>query len=118
MFKLYKCSNCKTEIMCFSDEILECCGNKMDEVIPNSIDASFEKHVPTYEIVDGKVKANVNHVMEDDHYIEWILYVYGDKHDLIRFEPYMVPEAEFEYVEGAKLYAYCNKHGLWMSEVK
>ena len=74
--------------------------------------------VITYEIIEKKVKANVNHVMEEEHYIEWFLYVQDDKHELIHFEPYMIPEAEFDYVAGAKLYAYCNKHGLWMSEVK
>jgi len=33
------------------------------------------------------------------------------------FEPGETAEAEFKYVPGSKVYAYCNKHGLWMKEV-
>lgn len=69
MFRVFKCDNCETQILTSEDGKLECCGESMLELVPNSVDASFEKHVPTYEIVDGKVKAKVNHVMEEEHYI-------------------------------------------------
>lgn len=118
MFRVFKCDKCETQIMTSEGEVLECCGEKMIELVPNSVDASFEKHVPTYEVVAGKVKAKVNHVMEEEHYIEWIAYVTCDTHEVRYFEPYMEAETEFEFVKGAKLYAYCNKHGLWMSEVE
>ena len=50
----------------------ECCAEEMKTLKPNSEDAAVEKHVPEYEIKDGKIFAKVNHVMEEDHYIEWI----------------------------------------------
>lgn len=118
MFRVFECEKCKAQIISFDDEKVDCCGEEMIELIPNSVDAAFEKHVPVYEIVDGKVKAKVNHVMDEDHYIEWIAYLAHDRHDVRYFEPSMVAESEFDYVEGAKIYAYCNKHGLWMCEVK
>ena len=118
MFRVFKCGKCETQVMTFEDEKMTCCGKEMIELVPNSVDASFEKHVPTYENKDGKVYAKVNHVMEDEHYIEWIAYVDGDKHEIRYFEPYMEAMAEFNYVKDAKLYAYCNKHGLWMCEVE
>ena len=34
------------------------------------------------------------------------------------FKPGEIAECTFRYVKGAKLYSYCNKHSLWMSEVK
>jgi len=118
MFRVFKCDKCEAQIMTFEKDKLECCGKEMIELVPNSIEASFEKHIPTYEVVDGKVKAKVNHVMEEEHYIEWIAYVAHDIHDVRYFEPYMDAETEFTYAKDGKLYAYCNKHGLWMSEVE
>jgi len=118
MFKVFECKECKAQVMTFNEEKMNCCGKEMVELIPNSVDAAFEKHVPTYEVVDEKVKVKVNHVMEEEHYIEWIAYVEENNHDVRYFEPYMTAETDFKYVKGAKLYAYCNKHGLWMSEVK
>ena len=31
-----------------------CCGEKMLELIPGSVDASFEKHIPQFEVTGNK----------------------------------------------------------------
>lgn len=96
---------------------LVCCGEVMHTLAANSVEAAVEKHVPTYEIVDGKIKARVNHVMEEDHFIEWICLKTED--GLV--ERFLSPEkdsvAVFDEVESGTLYAYCNKHGLWKTEI-
>ena len=108
------------------------------EIIPNSEDASFEKHVPTYKFLDDEsVEISVNHVMEEDHYIEWLLIEYYNEQ--VSFEGEYVNgkcksgkgkkyniygdlifEGEYinivGYQDGMKAYAYCNKHGLWVNE--
>ena len=85
---------------------------------PNSVDASFEKHLPVYELVEDEIFVKVPHVMEKEHYIEWIAMVTDDREEFAKLFPEQNAEVRFKYVPGAKLYAYCNKHGLWMSEVK
>ena len=95
-----------------------CCDEEMKEVKANAVDASFEKHVPTYEIKDDKIIVKVNHVMEDDHYIEWIAGVSDDTDEFKYLKPGDEPVAEFKYVKGMILYSYCNKHSLWKVEVK
>ena len=96
----------------------ECCGAKMRKLEPNTVDAAVEKHVPVYEIVGDKIKVSVNHVMEEEHYIEWIAFVRENRQCKVFFKPGETPECTFKYVPGSKLYAYCNKHALWMTEVK
>ena len=49
------------------------------ELKANVVDASFEKHVPKYRMNNNLVEVYVEHVMEEDHYIEWILVDYGEK---------------------------------------
>ena len=96
---------------------ISCCGEEMKALVPNSVDAAIEKHVPVYEIKDGKIEARVNHVMEEDHYIEWIAVVYDEKEVCFYFKPGDEPVVWAEYVPGSTIYAYCNKHGLWKKDV-
>lgn len=120
---LKKCAHCGALVKVLEDCNcggcgIQCCGEEMKKVEPNSVDAAVEKHVPVYEIIDDKIKVNVNHVMEDEHFIEWISMVTDKKEITVKFNPGEKAECQFCYVEGAKLYAYCNKHGLWQTIVK
>ena len=72
-----KCSKCQALIEVVKDCTcnncnIKCCGEEMIELVPNSVDAAFEKHVPNYEIIEEYIIVNVNHVMEEEHFIEWI----------------------------------------------
>lgn len=103
-----KCDNCG----------IKCCDEQMKVIKPNSVDAAFEKHVPTYERVEDEIFVKVNHVMEKEHYIEWIAMVTDTREEFVELYPEQNAECRFKYVPGAKLYAYCNKHGLWVEDVK
>ena len=95
-----------------------CCNEPMQELVPNSVDAAVEKHVPTYEVVGDEIAVKVNHVMEKEHYIEWISLVKENKEYTVALYPEQNAECRFPYLKGATLYAYCNKHGLWKAEVE
>ena len=118
-----KCTKCGAMVKVFKDCTcdncgIKCCGEEMKALVPNSVDAAFEKHVPTYEVKDGKIFVKVNHVMDEDHYIEWIAIVFDNKEVIKYFEPGKEAITHCKYVPGAKLYAYCNKHGLWKAKVE
>ena len=81
----------------------------------NDVDAAFEKHVPQYERKDDQVEIFVNHVMEEDHYIEWLLVDYGTEQIIKHFLPGDDPRMVVDYQDGMKAYSYCNKHSLWMN---
>ena len=120
---LKKCLKCGALVEIIQDCTCEncgikCCGQEMIKILPNSVDAAFEKHVPTYEVKGENVVVTVNHVMQDDHYIEWIAYVTDAKEGKVFLNPNQDAQALFKYEKGAKLYSYCNKHGLWSSEIK
>jgi superoxide reductase len=83
----------------------------------NDVDAAFEKHVPQFEVKENKVIVSVDHVMEDDHYIEWIMVDYGDKQIIKEFKPGDEPKLEVEYQDDLKAYSYCNKHSLWEAKL-
>ena len=120
--KLKKCLNCGAMIKVIEDCHCACnficCDEKMTDIKPNTEEAAVEKHLPTYEVKGDKIEVQVNHVMDADHYIEWISMCASNKECTVYFKPGDVATAEFDYVEGATLYAYCNKHSLWKKEVE
>ena len=121
--KLKKCVRCgaMVEVMqdCTCEDCgIKCCGQEMIEVCANSVDALFEKHVPQVEVCGNYVVVTVNHVMEPEHFIEWVAYeddaTFGKK--LLRAG--CEAKAIFPYAKGSTIYAYCNKHGLWSKVVE
>ena len=123
-FKIRKCLKCGAMVKvledctCKSDCGIKCCGEKMQELIPNTVDAAKEKHIPIYEIKDGIVNVTVNHVMEDDHYIEWVAIVKDNKERIKYFQPGEIIKTHCKYTPGLSIYSYCNKHGLWKIDVE
>ena len=91
-----------------------------EEIAPNTVDAAFEKHVPVYEIDDDFMTVmvgEVNHPMDDNHYIMWVALASDDSFEMVKLKPGDEPKVTFKYVKGAEIYAYCNLHGLWKSEI-
>lgn len=97
---------------------LVCCGQNMTELVANTVDASYEKHLPVVapngEFVTVTV-GGTEHPMTNEHYIEWIYLQTENGGQRRALKPGMPPKATF-HLAGEKpvaVYAYCNLHGLW-----
>lgn len=119
-FEVYKCEGgCGNivEVLVAKGGELVCCGKPMVLKVPNTVDASKERHVPVVEKVSDGVKIKVGsvpHPMEEKHYIQWIEAIVGDKLFREFLKPGMVPEAIFPIKEDQFIAReYCNLHGLW-----
>lgn len=119
--KYYKCSVCGKIIAVVKDTPVPvmCCGKKMEEIIPGTVDAAVEKHVPVYKQDGDKIYVTVGeveHPMLEEHYIEWIAVQTDAGVYRKSLKPGDEPKACFTLCCGEKLeavYAYCNLHGLW-----
>ena len=83
-----KCMSCGAIVKVLKDCTcnncgIKCCGEEMQILLPNSVDAAIEKHVPTYEKVEDEILVKINHVMEKEHFIEWISLVKENKEILV-----------------------------------
>ena len=121
--RFYKCKKCQNVIGLIhgNSENITCCGEEMELLNANSTDAATEKHVPVYEIDGNEIVVKVGeveHPMEEDHYIMWIAQVSQDRTTRVRLHPGQATETRFPYIKGSVLYEYCNKHGLWKKEVE
>lgn len=119
--KFFKCPVCGQIIAVVKETgaPLHCCGQEMKEIVPGTVEASFEKHIPVYEVVSNTVKVNVgsvSHPMQPEHYIEWVSLQTKSGNQRKALKPGQEPNVEFAIVEGDEVvavYAYCNLHGLW-----
>ncbi|MFC1623412.1 desulfoferrodoxin [Patescibacteria group bacterium] len=116
--EVYKCNVCGNivEVVHVGGGELVCCEKPMELQGENTMDAATEKHVPVIEKIDGGVKVKVGevaHPMEQEHYIEWIEVISGEKVMRKFLKPGDAPEAEFSTEGEVSARAYCNLHGLW-----
>ena len=117
--EIYKCEHCGNivEVVHANGASLVCCGTKMVLLEEKTADATTEKHVPVIEKIENGYKVTVGsvpHPMTEEHYIEWIELIAGDKVYREFLKPGSPAEAIFcisaEEVEAREL---CNVHGLW-----
>jgi len=99
-----------------------CCGEAMTELIPGSVDAAVEKHVPVVTIDGNTVTVEVGsvaHPMLPEHYIQWIhLQTDAGIHRKC-LNPGEAPKAVFMLADEKPIaaYEYCNLHGLWKKDI-
>lgn len=122
--KFYICPHCGNIVEMVKDAGVKpfCCGQKMDALVPNTVEASGEKHIPAVAVADGVVTVNVgsvDHPMQDAHYIEWVQLVTGKGSQRKYLNPGEAPNVKFWLGDDkpVAVYAYCNLHGLWMTKL-
>ena len=116
-----KCEHCGNIVAVVKESGVPvmCCGEKMKEIIPGTVEASTEKHIPVYKVEGNKVIVSVGeveHPMQEELYIEWVSIQtkFGNQRKVL--DPNSKPEVCFSLCEGNEIeavYAYCNLHGLW-----
>ena len=122
--KFYMCPECGLVVETIHDSGISpsCCGLKMDELIPNTVEASGEKHIPAVTVEGSTVTVNVgsvDHSMQDVHYIEWVQLITEQGSQRKALVPGQAPKVVFTLADEKPLavYAYCNLHGLWKTDL-
>lgn len=119
--KFYICEHCGNIIAKVKDAGVPvmCCGQKMTELVPGTVDAAVEKHVPEYTVDGNKVVVKVGaveHPMTEEHLIEWVSLQTKQGNQRKALAAGAAPEVCFRICDGDEVeavYAYCNLHGLW-----
>lgn len=122
--RFYLCRHCGNLVGMIHDAgvPLMCCGEKMEHLEPNTVEASGEKHQPVVSVQGDVVRVEVGsaaHPMTEEHLIQWVYLQTehgGQRRALGAGEP---PVAEFVVRNDrpVAVYAYCNLHGLWMTQL-
>ena len=94
-----------------------CCGQKMDALIPNTVEVSGEKHLPAVTVENGAVNVNVgsaDHPMIPGHEIERVYVQTENGGQRKALKPGDAPSVFFRPGDNkaVAVYACCNLHGL------
>ena len=122
--KFFICGTCGNLLGLILDKgvPMVCCGQKMTELVPNTVEASTEKHLPAVTVSGDSISVQVGsvpHPMEEAHHISFV-YVEtqrgGQRKCLKTGEE---PKVAFSFSDDkpAAVYAYCNLHGLWKTDI-
>ena len=124
MSKFYICRHCGNLIGMLHNAGVPmlCCGEKMEILEPNTVEASVEKHLPVVEVEGDLIQVKIGsaeHPMVPEHYIEWIYVETEHGGQRKSLKPGEAPNAAFRLYDDTAIavYAYCNLHGLWMTKL-
>ena len=123
--KFFICKHCGNMVGLINDKgvPLVCCGAGMSELVPNTVEASTEKHLPLVTVSGDSVSVQVGatpHPMEEAHSISFVYVETERGGQRKRLKVGEEPTLSFNFSNDKPLavYAYCNLHGLWKTEVK
>lgn len=123
--RYYICNKCRNmvDFTKSSGTPVFCCGNKMEEVRAKTEDAMSEKHLPLITVEGNTVTVsvgNVPHIMEPDHFIEWVTLETKNGNQRVKLAPGDEPKAVFAIADNDEVkaaYAYCSLLSLWKTEL-
>ncbi|MBO7248427.1 MAG: desulfoferrodoxin [Bacteroidaceae bacterium] len=121
--RFFRCRHCGNIIVKMVDSRVPvvCCGERMEELVANTVEASTEKHIPHITRIDDsrfKVEiGSIEHPMLPEHHIVFIFL--ETENGGMFFYPKNKPETIFCTDTGKPLavYEYCNVHGLWKAKI-
>ncbi len=118
--KFFICKRCGNIVELINNKgvPMVCCGEKMTELIPNTVDASVEKHLPVVTVLGDSLTVDIGsipHPMQDDHHIAFVSVETEHGGQRKYLKPGEEPELTFGFSNDkpVAVYAYCNLHGLW-----
>lgn len=108
--KYYVCPVCGNVIQAIGEAMISCCGITLPPLDPEPADSD---HFMGVEIVEDEFFVTVNHPMKKDHYISFLAAVADQGIQFVKLYPEENAETRFKINRVNKLYAYCNRHGLF-----
>ena len=108
--KFYVCPVCGNVILTTGEAVISCCGITLP---PLESETPDKEHSLNVETVEDEYYVTMNHPMTKEHYISFIAAVSDQGVQLVKLYPEGNAQARFKISRVRKLYAYCNRHGLF-----
>lgn len=111
-------------ICCQGEGTLTCCGETMTLMTANTSEGAAEKHLPVVEREGSQLTVrvgNIFHPMTEEHSIGWVYLQTEKGGQRVNLEPDQEPVVRFVIASGdtpTAVYAYCNLHGFWKTDIR
>ncbi len=113
--RIYVCPVCGNVIRTVGEAVVSCCGITLPPLSPEETDA---EHAIRVEVVDDEYYVSVAHSMDKDHFISFLAAVSDSGMQFVKLYPQGSAEAMFRIPRVRYVLAYCNRHGLFKTDVR
>lgn len=113
--KFYVCPVCGNVIQATGEAVMICCGitlPPLEAEIPDS------EHLISIEVVEDEYYVTVDHPMTKTHYISFLAAVSDQRIQLEKLYPEGASSTRFKIDGVQRIYAYCNRHGLFVLDLR
>lgn len=117
----YTCPICGNVFFSLGNALISCCGLQLPvlEIENSKNNKSIQEneiahqHKIKLEDIEDELYLTMKHPMEKDHFISWIGIIRINSVEIIKFYPEENLECRIKYGKNIKIFAYCNRHGLF-----
>ena len=108
--RFYVCPVCGNAVRSTGEALISCCGITLPPLEPENTEPDHDIRVET---VEDEYYVTIDHPMRKDHYISFLAAVSDSRVQFAKLYPEGNAEARFKIDRVRKIYAYCNRHGLF-----
>ena len=108
--RFYICPVCGNVIRAVGEAVISCCGIALPPAEAEEEDAD---HAIRIGIAEDEYDVSVDHPMTKTHYISFLAAVSDQRVQFVKLYPEGAAEARFRIERVDRIYAYCNRHGLY-----
>ena len=112
--RLYVCPVCGNVVHSAGSAVVSCCGVVLPPLEAEEPDGS---HAILAEPVEDEWFVSIGHPMTKEHYISFLAWVSTDRLELVKLYPEGPAAARLRCRGMGRLYAYCNRHGLFSIKI-
>jgi transcriptional regulator with XRE-family HTH domain/desulfoferrodoxin (superoxide reductase-like protein) len=113
--KFYVCPICGNVIQSTGEALISCCGITLPPLEPEPMD---EGHLIKLEEVEDEYYVTVDHPMTKTHYISFLAAVSDQTVQFTKLYPEGDAATRFKINRVDRIYAYCNRHGLFVLDLR
>ena len=106
----YVCPVCGNVIQAAGEAVISCCGITLRPAVPELAEGEHEIRA---EISEDEYRVTVEHPMTKEHYVSFLAALSDRGIQFVKRYPEENAEARFRIDGVRKLFAYCNRHGLF-----
>ena len=108
--RMYVCPVCGNVILSAGEAVVSCCGITLP---PQEAEAPDGEHSAEITVVEDEYFVSVRHPMTREHFISFLCALSDQGIQMVKLYPEGNAEARFKISRVQRLYAYCNRHGLF-----
>ena len=113
--RFYVCPVCGNVIYSTGEAVMHCHGVAL---APAEGEPPDDQHRLSVEIIEDEYFVRVDHEMAKHHYISFIAALSADRVQIVKLFPEGDAYARFKLSSVKKIYWYCNRDGLFCSDLK